>query len=199
MSPSLGAALALALASAPATLAEQVRAQLADGPKVRGDFVQKKTVKGFKRPLTSRGDFVVVKGQGVRWHTREPFDAVLTVRPNDITSRQGGVEVFHLDAEKEPTVKVVNSVLFALLAGDLGVLERHFEVKGAAGPTGWTLELEPRDAGLGRVLRHLALQGDRFVRHLTLFEASGDVTELTLEGARLDPGTDADAGAEPGW
>jgi len=189
-----------ALAASPGELSAAVRAQLVDAPVLRGAFVQEKRVKGFKRPLVSRGDFVVAKGRGVRWHTHSPFDSVLLVRKDDISSRQGDTEVFRLDAAKEPTVRVVNTVLFSLLAGDLSVLEQHFEVKGELGASGWALELVPKADGLKRVLLRIAMTGDRFVRRLELSEASQDVTVIRIESPELaGPDFGPDAGEAQPW
>lgn len=185
-----------ALAASPMELSAAVRAQLVDAAVIHGVFEQEKRVKGFKRPLVSKGDFVVAKGRGVRWHTQTPFDSVLLVRRDDISSKQGDTEVFRLDAAKEPTVRVVNTVLFSLLAGDLAVLERHFEVKGEAGPKGWTLELVPKADGLKKVLKRIVMTGDRFVRRLELSEASQDVTVIRIESPEA---SSPDAGEELGW
>jgi outer membrane lipoprotein-sorting protein len=192
----MSALVVWALAASPMELSQAVRAQLVDAPSIRGTFEQEKRVKGFKRPLVSKGDFVVAKGHGVRWHTLTPFDSVLLVRRDDISSKQGDTEVFHLDAAKEPTVRVVNTVLFSLLAGDLAVLERHFEVKGEAGPKGWTLELTPKSDGLKKVLKRIAMTGDRFVRRLELSEASQDVTVIRIESPEA---WTPDAGEDLGW
>jgi hypothetical protein len=194
MTPAL--LLCASLAAGPMDLSVAVRSQLVDAPSIRGAFEQEKRVKGFKRPFVSRGDFVVAKGRGVRWHTKTPFESVLTVRRDDISSRQGDTEVFRLDAAKEPTVRVVNTVLFSLLAGDLTVLERHFEVKGDAGPNGWTLELVPKSDGLKKVLSHITMSGDRFVRRLELSEASQDVTVIRIESPEA---SSSDAGEGEGW
>lgn len=173
-------ALLLVLA-ADADVASQVKVRLDTGAVVHGKFEQKKQVKGFKRPLISTGDFVVAKGHGVRWHTASPFDSVLTVRPDDIRSTQAGAEVFALSAAKEPTVRVINQVLFALLAGDVEVLRTHFEVTGTIDEKAWHLELTPKAKALGKVLARISLDGDTFVRSLELTEGSGDVTRIHVE------------------
>jgi outer membrane lipoprotein-sorting protein len=177
----------LAVLGAGGDLPAQVKAQLGEVNLVRGAFEQQKQVKGFKRPLISTGDFLVAKGRGVKWHTLKPFESVLTVRKDDISSKQGETEVFHLDASKEPTVRVINSVLFALLAGDVEVLRTHFEVQGEVKPAGWTLELTPKTKGLAQVLARITLTGDRFVRHLELAEGSGDTTTITVTAAADGP------------
>jgi outer membrane lipoprotein-sorting protein len=180
-------AVLLLLAATPADLPATVKARLADAAVVRGAFEQDKQVKGFKRPLKSKGDFVVARGRGVRWHTTAPFESVLTVRKDDISSRQGDTEVFRLDASKEPTVRVINQVLFALLAGDIAVLQAHFEVEGSVDEKGWQLALTPKAKGLAQVMSRISLQGDRFVRRLELSEASGDTTVIRVEGASDGP------------
>lgn len=187
---SLWMTVAVLLAAEP-DLPTAVKAQLGDVSVVRGAFEQQKQVKGFKKPLTSKGDFVVAKGHGVKWHTKTPFESVLTVRKDDISSKQGEVEVFHLDASKEPTVRVINSVLFALLAGDIEVLRTQFDVAGAVKADGWNLELKPKTKGLAAVLTRITLAGDRFVRHLELTEGTGDVTVIRVDNPSDGPALSA--------
>jgi outer membrane lipoprotein-sorting protein len=179
--------LAVMVCAAPGDLATAVKAQLVDAEVVRGGFEQRKQVKGFKRPLVSTGDFVVVRGRGVKWHTLAPFESVLTVSKDDIVAKQGATEVFRLDGAKEPTVRVINSVLFALLAGDVAVLRTHFEVDGALDPKGWHLRLTPKAVGLAQVLAQVTIEGDAFVRRLELTEAAGDTTLIRIEGPKAGP------------
>lgn len=189
--------LALALlTAAPAELPPELQ-QLAHPDLVRGSFEQEKQVKGFKKPLKSRGEFLVARGRGVKWHTRTPFDSVLTVRKDDISSKQGDQEVFHLDASKEPTVRIINSVLFAMLAGDVEVLNTQFEVKSAPLGKGWKLELAPRQKGLAQVMARITIEGDRFVRRVELTEASGDATVIRVVAVADGPPLSADEQA--GW
>ena len=42
-----------------------VQARLSNAPLVHGDFVQKKALKGIKKPLQSSGRFIVDKSRGV--------------------------------------------------------------------------------------------------------------------------------------
>ncbi len=59
--------------AAPDLLAE-VRPPPGKHPAVlRGEFEQTKTIKGFKRPLVSKGSFVMAAGKGVLWVTAQPF------------------------------------------------------------------------------------------------------------------------------
>lgn len=161
-------------------LATQVKAKLKDAPVLCGQFEQAKQVKGFKRPLKSSGAFTVTKGEGVQWNTLKPFPSELIVRAGDITSKQGGQEVFKLDAKTEPTVRVITELLFSLLAGDLGALSTHFDAKGEVAEKDWRIELTPKAEGLKKVFMQITLKGDEAVRSVHLHELSGDSTLITL-------------------
>lgn len=176
-----GVAAATAAAAEPPLLA-QVRARLADAPVLTGRFEQRKAVKGFRRPLVSSGDFLVAKGRGVVWSTREPFASTLVVTPDRLLTRQADGRVGEqVDAAREPGIRAVNEMLFALMSADLAALAARFEIDGAlVGTSGWRLALQPRDAALARWVTRIALDGDRFVRTVRLAEASGDSAEILL-------------------
>ena len=174
------AVLVLLLTLAPGELAAQVKAKLSDAPVQKGTFEQRKQVKGFKRPLTSSGAYVVTKGQGVQWNTLKPFPSELSVKADEIASRQGGVEVFRLDAKAEPTVRLITRLLFSLLAGDLGALEAHFIASGEVGAEHWAIALVPKSDALKKVFTSITLEGDRAVRSVLLKELNGDSTTIVL-------------------
>jgi outer membrane lipoprotein-sorting protein len=188
--------LALTLGAAPPDLPGTMQ-ELTHAEVVRGGFEQAKQVKGFKKPLVSKGDFIIARGHGVKWHTKTPFESLLTVRKDDISSKQGDTEVFRLDASKEPTVRVINSVLFAMLAGDVDVLHGQFDVQAEPATKGWRVKLTPKQKGLAQVLASIALEGDRFVRRIELTEPSGDGTVIRV----LDPtdGPPLTSAEQAGW
>jgi hypothetical protein len=165
-------------AAEPDSLAERVRKRLSDAPVQRGEFEQKKTVKGFKHPLVSRGDYLYARERGVVWRTREPFASTLVLTREKLQSRAAdGSTTTALDARSEPGLRAVNQLLFALLAADLGVLAERFRIDGqvpADGP--WHLLLTPRDAQLAAWLQRIELQGERQVQTVQWLEASGDAS-----------------------
>ncbi len=173
------ALLLLALAAEP-TLAEQVKAKLADKAVITGTFDQSKQVKGFKRPLKSSGTYEVKRGVGVTWKTLAPFASELTVSADQIRSTQDGAEVFALDAKTEPTVRVITQLLFSLLAGDLNALSSHFEATGSVTGKDWLIELKPKPGPLEKIFLRISLKGDSAVRSVHMQEQSGDATLISL-------------------
>lgn len=182
-------ALALALAGAVPwpVLAQQTGAtdplaelgrRLTSPPVLRGDFEQTKTIKGFKRPLVSRGTFVMARGRGVHWATREPFASTIVVTQDRIrTLDAAGSNT--VETRQEPGLRMVNDLLLALLAGDIKALASRFQTDLVLdGARGWRLTLLPSDGALGRFVTRIELQGDEHVRQVHWQEASGDDTRL---------------------
>lgn len=164
-----------------ADMAAEVQARLATSAVVRGTFEQRKTVSGFSKPLVSSGDFLVWRGRGVIWQTRKPFGSELVVTRDRLVARTAE-STYQLDAGTEPGLRATNQVLFAVLAGDIAALTRHFRVSGElAGNDGWRVILVPTDAGLARFLKRVELDGDRYVRRVRIDEANGDRSEIRFD------------------
>ncbi|WP_222846815.1 outer membrane lipoprotein carrier protein LolA [Chitinolyticbacter meiyuanensis] len=181
-----GLALACQMAVA-ADLAQSVKAQLAQPAVLRGDFVQHRKVVGFKKPLVSRGDFVVARERGVLWRTVKPFAGELRLTRDEIAATQDGQTAFRLDAAKEPAVRMINGLLFALLNGDVTALAGHFTLEGQVEAARWQLQLTPRTASLAKLMKSISLQGDAFVRHIEIEETGGDRTVIDFTGQRAEP------------
>ena len=166
-------------ASAPAGDAVRlVRERLKLSPVLKGEFEQTKTLKGFRNALVSKGEFLVARGQGVWWHTREPFETTLVVTRTRLFTRNPDGSATNLaDAQAEPGVKQVNELIFSLLAADLDALADKFTITAQpAGAAGWSLVLVPRDANLAKFLVRATLAGERDVQSVRIEEARGDST-----------------------
>lgn len=157
-------------------IAAQVRTRLGNEPVQRGLFEQRKKITGFKNPLVSRGDFLVVRDRGVVWRTREPFASSLVLTRDRLVARQAdGSVTSQLSTREEPGLRAINEILFALLSADLDTLAQRFDITGElSGTDDWVLTLTPRDASLARFIARIQLEGDRFVRTATLDEPRGD-------------------------
>jgi len=170
--------------AAPASAADAsiaiVRERLQLDPMLRGEFEQRKTLAGFRNPIVTRGDFVVARGQGVQWHTAQPFDGTLVVtKTRLVTLRPDGTPADALDAQAEPALRQVSELVFALLGADLDTLATRFALQAeGVGAHGWRLVLTPRDARLANFLARATLEGERRVESVRLEEARGDTTQI---------------------
>ena len=172
---------------AEAAVVQAVRERLVQVPVLRGEFEQSKQVQGFAKPLVSRGSFLVARERGVLWQTRTPFASQLRLTRDEIVATQNGAVAFRLDASKEPSVRVINGLMFSLLNGDLGGLAEHFRIEGAAEGRAWRLQLVPRQAALARLMNRIELAGDQHVRSIRIDEANGDRTAIRFSAQSSEP------------
>lgn len=175
--------------AAPAADVELVKQRVAKVGVLRGQFSQEKQVAGFKNPLRSQGRFVLAQDHGVIWTTLKPFPSEVVVTRDRILSRQrDGSSRVELDGRQQPAMRSVNAIMFALMSGDAQALSAQFTVKVEALPdNGWTMQLRPRSAMLGKAFSGLQLSGDRYVRQVQITEANQDVTRIQFTGMSETP------------
>ncbi|TWI66333.1 outer membrane lipoprotein-sorting protein [Pseudoduganella lurida] len=189
--------LALVVSCAAANAAvpvAKIQAMLAKPKTMCGRFDQSKTLAGMKKPLAANGRFCVVQDKGVLWRTLQPFPNTLRLTKNEIVHFQGDRVAMRLDAKTEPTVRMINQVLFAMLAGDLAQLETLFEVDGTVGTDSWSVTLKAREPALAKAIGTISLEGGAYVKNIVMSEASGDRTTITF--SKIEAGDKAIAADE---
>jgi len=178
------AALAL-LGAAPTA---KIQSMLARPKILCGRFDQQKQLVGLKKPVSSNGRFCVVADKGVLWRTLQPFPNTLKITREEIVQLSGARVALRMDARQEPAVRMINSVLFALLGGDLEPLEKIFQIDGAVQENSWSVTLTPRDAGFGQVISAIALDGGVYVRSIVISQAGGDRTAIEFSAIQTGDG-----------
>lgn len=176
-------ACCLALMAAPALSAPpvaKIQAMLAKPKILCGRFDQSKQLAGMKKPLLSNGRFCISAGKGVLWRTLQPFPNTLRLTRDEIIQTQGERVTVRLDARQEPAVRIINNVLFALLAGDLSQLDTLFDGEGNVQDNQWNVNLKARDPGLAKVIAAVSLEGGAYVKNVVLHEANGDRTSISF-------------------
>ncbi|MGC0151706.1 outer membrane lipoprotein carrier protein LolA [Chromobacterium vaccinii] len=179
----------LPLAAGAADLASAIGQKLARPAVLRGAFEQSKQVNGFAKPLRSRGVFLVSRDKGVLWDTQKPFASRLRLTRGEIVATQNGAVSFQLSAAKEPTVRMINELMFSLLGGNLQALDNYFAIAGGQDGKAWRLTLTPKQAALGKVMRRIELSGDQYVRAIVIDESNGDSTRIAFSGQSAAPAT----------
>ena len=166
-----------------------VRARLAKPVLLRGEFVQEKQLHGFRNPLKSSGDFLLLRERGIAWNTRAPFaSSTRLTRSKLLATMPDGSSRVLIDASSSPGMAAVNALLMALVAGDLDALAARFTLQETLrGDAGWSLALQPRDATLKQAFSSIVLDGDRYVRGVEIVEPGGDRTRIRFAALRESP------------
>ncbi|MDY7547633.1 outer membrane lipoprotein carrier protein LolA [Glaciimonas sp. CA11.2] len=176
--------IVLAASAQAAAPIAKIQEMLAKPPVLCGRFDQAKQLMGIKKPLLSNGRFCVVSGKGVLWRTLQPFPNTLRLKRDEIVQMQGDRVAMRLDAKQEPVVRMINSVMFSLVAGDLSQLESLFDMDGSIQGSTWKVALKARQPALAKAIGTLTLTGGTTVKSVTINEASGDRTEITFSGVQ---------------
>lgn len=133
---------------------------------LRGRYTQRKFLRELPRPLTSSGEFLLVRGQGIWWHTQVPMESEL------LLNRRSG---------QPPGLQMAASTFVAMFALDLDTLAQNFELFAMQSGPRWLLGLRPRDAALAAWFQQIMLGGRTQLQQVTLIETTGDRTEIDLD------------------
>lgn len=149
---------------------------------LHGQFTQHKFLRELPQPLVSTGEFFVARSLGVDWHTKKPFDASVVLTPRALIQRGADGSTKRVSADEQPGLRAVGQVFDALFTLDLAQLGQTFELYGergdAADKGSWTLGLVPREPAFAKVMSRIVVSGSTQPARITLFEGSGDRTEI---------------------
>lgn len=162
---------------------------LLPGQQLRGQFTLERRLQGFANPLRSRGDFLLVPGQGLIWHAVAPFASLLAIGPGGIVQFQDGQEAMRLPAAHAPMIGQIYDVLAGALAGDAARLSRLFSVAWQEGDGQWRLVLTP-PAGDDQALAQIAgieMSGGQLAESVTLRRRNGDADLLRFTDQLVGP------------
>lgn len=167
-----GAPQATAAAGAPAVL--------------RASFVQERRIAGFRHPLRSEGEVLLVRGEGLRWHTRAPFASTLIVRDGRMWLRDADGRRQDI-SEGGHVAALVQELLGALLSGDRAALATRFTVSEAAAPRegAWAIALVPKGEPLASLYDRIDILGSAHVERLTLQERGGASTTIRFDDTQV--------------
>lgn len=161
------------------TLVDDILAHLAQHTQVRADFTQSRENPALAEPQVSHGELLFVVGQGMLWHTRDPFDDTLVLTAGD-TSRLDAQGKLQRVRDGNRGVSQVSAMLQSLLAGKSDEAMRQFSVTAEGTPERWTLHFVPRQSRMSRVLAGITLKGDTFLESIEVNLANGERTLITF-------------------
>lgn len=180
--------LALASNEAASLTLAQVRGRLREPKTLVADFVQRRSLKGIKQPLLSRGRVALEKGRGVLWDQTSPFLQRMTVTPGRVEIELEGRKTAEVIPVTDARAKAFAGLIEGVLAGDFSLLEKHFRVESvkALPEERWSLELVPLEAGLSRAFSRVGIAGGAVVESLTLLSPAGEKTAIEFSRIRTD-------------
>lgn len=154
-----------------------------------GSFVQERSAANLKRPLRSRGSFVIC-GEGIAWKTEKPVSSLLAVSRDKIIQAGPDGRKTVIDGSGNETFKNIAGTLATLFSGDRTELEKNFRVSfsaeaGRSGGNDWSIRLLPRDSTIASAIKSVVMEGGRegqesFIRSVIIEEENGAVIRYSF-------------------
>ncbi|MBS6436930.1 MULTISPECIES: outer membrane lipoprotein carrier protein LolA [Pantoea] len=181
-------ALLLWTSAAGAVTLEQLQQRFASQPVIRADFIQTRAIAGMAQPLTSRGEMLIARQQGLWWHQRTPFAMTLLLDDKRMVQTLNGQSPQVVTAEANPQMFQFNHLLRALFEADERVLQENFTIDFQdKGEGRWRLGLTPKAAPLNKIFQRIELSGEAFLEQIDLNDSQGDRTHIVLSNTRTQP------------
>jgi len=163
---------------------------------LHGKFEQEKRLAKIKKPLKSRGRFVLKRRQGVLWRTEAPIQSVLVMTRDSVRVIKNDKTVMSIALSDQPGLRLMGKIVFAVFAADVEEIRQSFEIVSGQAKAGepWQVTLKPRDPGVAKVISRISLSGGDHVETLEILEQNTDLTRIRF--ADLDaasPLADEDA------
>lgn len=147
---------------------------------VQGAFVQERHLKSLEKPMTTRGQFVLVPKRGLLWHMQKPFENRLRVRSDGIMQWNGSSWVQPNQSRMGGQAQQIRLFL-DLLGGNTQGLEKQFDLQLSGNAQQWTLHLKPKTVLMKQIFNHISISGGEVVRQVELNEKQGDRTVMRFE------------------
>lgn len=150
-------------------------ARLAAVPDRRASFREERRFAALSEPLLSQGWLHYRRPDYLKKVTEWPVQETLVVDGARLVITAGNDPPRVLDLDSHPEVHALIEAIRGPLAGDLGALQRIFDVQGSGTLANWVLELRPRFEGAASLLKQVRVSGqDNVIRELRLVQANGD-------------------------
>lgn len=139
---------------------------------IQGNFVQQRYLKSLAKPISTSGQFTLVKTKGLLWQMQKPFATNLKVTAEGIKQWNGSAWVGENQLGQARQI----ALFLGLLSGDISALSEQFEPKLIGDKTQWTLQLTPKSLIMKQIFTQIQLRGDTLVKEIELSETQGDRT-----------------------
>ncbi len=143
-------------------------------------FEETKYVAALTQPLVRRGTLHYVRPNQLEMQVDKPYFEKLTI-VGDLLTIETRSGTRQLDLSNQPAASAWVESVRSTLAGDLPSLSRHYRSTVAGDKGAWTLDLEPLEPTLAKLVKRISLKGsDADITRISIEEQQGDRTVLVL-------------------
>jgi outer membrane lipoprotein-sorting protein len=154
------------------------------------DFREEKKMAILVAPLVRSGTLAYEAPDHLAQEVSKPTPSRLVLQGNRLTVGEGdGKTVTTIDIEKQPAVGLLVRLLLGVLSGDDSTLSRHTRIAFRGKDEAWSLDLDPVDPLLQKLIKSMHISGrGAIIDLLTVVDRSGDETVTRFSNVKLLPG-----------
>src|SRR5262245_4520535 len=154
----------------------ELMAALASTESSRATFVETRHSALLKTPLVLRGTLAYQRPGFLEKHVLHPYDERIVLEGDTLTvENRTRSTTFTASKSSSSGIAALVDGMRAIRAGDLGALERYFEVKVAGERDSWSLTLKPADEQLRRYVQAVIVSGTQSrLTRVEVEESKGD-------------------------
>ncbi|MDO4698454.1 MAG: outer membrane lipoprotein carrier protein LolA [Pasteurellaceae bacterium] len=149
---------------------------------IHGDFTQQRFLKALPKPITTTGNFTLLKNKGLLWQMQKPFASDVRVTAQGIMQWNGQAWVENRKMGQSQQIQL----FLGVLSGNIEGLSSQFNLQLTGTADNWQLRLTPSSLLMKQIFSHIQLHGDTLVKRIELHETQGDRTVIELQNNQVN-------------
>jgi hypothetical protein len=163
--------------------AQELLSEFARKKQGHASFVETKYLAILDRPVTSSGTLSFAAPSRIEKITLEPKPESLILDGQELRLIRDG-KALTVDLQRHAEVQSFVQAIRGVLMGDLQLLQNAYLLQLSGAEQNWELQLVPRDARLGEVIKQIKIGGGHGqVRRIEYLQRDGDRTVMNIDPA----------------
>ncbi len=146
----------------------------------RARFTETRHIALLEQPLILSGTLSYDRPDRLEKKVMTPYSERLSVDGNQLTLETKGKSKV-LPLNEQPMLRALVASIRATRAGDLGTLERYYQLDLGGDEGAWTLTLKPYDPAVKKQIRAIVMSGqNERILQVEVFETGGDRSIMVI-------------------
>lgn len=155
---------------------------------IESDFIQEKSLSVLSNKIISRGNFLFMKEDNIRWEYTEPYQYLIILSAGRIFIKdETGQQQY--DIESNRMFREMNRFITGCIQGAILFEESDYSADYLENESEYFVKLVPGDLALQEMLNSVQISFDRndlTVTRITMVESGGDYTRIEFINKRLN-------------
>ncbi|MGN1282039.1 MAG: outer membrane lipoprotein carrier protein LolA [Succinivibrio sp.] len=139
-------------------------------------YTQEKTLSRQNIVLKSSGTIIVINQKNVLIRQDLPFEQEMIITPDALIQLLDD-EKLEITRQKNPAVFEISNMILRIFTTSQDI-EKYFQCSISGSKKSWTVTLVPKDEILKKVFRTISIEGEGFLKKISITDTSGDSTVM---------------------